>query len=102
MHAVAPVQPVPPHCPYSATAPAVLVAVAEVLVAVVLFTLLVVVPVVVVPVVVFTVLVVVPAVAVVLAPPGGEVVGTVDGWRAVFQVAVVGQAVAATVGEVVP
>lgn len=37
-------------------------------------------------------------------PPGIEVgttVGTVDGWRAVSHVAVVGQGVAATVGEVV-
>lgn len=35
-------------------------------------------------------------------PPGGCVVGTVEGWSAVFQVAVVGHAVAATAGEVVP
>ena len=33
--------------------------------------------------------------------PAGGVVGTVEGWRAVFQVAVVGQAVVATVGDVV-
>lgn len=35
------------------------------------------------------------------APPGGRVVGTVLGCRAVFQVAVVGHAVVATVGDVV-
>lgn len=36
-------------------------------------------------------------------PPGavGTTVGTVEGWRAVFQVAVVGQGVVATAGEVV-
>ena len=34
--------------------------------------------------------------------PGGGVVGTVLGWFAVFQVAAVGQAVVATVGETVP
>ena len=34
--------------------------------------------------------------------PAGSVVGTVAGWSAVFQVAVVGQAVVATAGEVVP
>lgn len=34
--------------------------------------------------------------------PGGWVVGTVAGWSAVFQVAVVGHAVVATAGEVVP
>lgn len=33
------------------------------------------------------------------ALPPGTVVGTVEGWRAVFQVAVVGQAVVATEGE---
>lgn len=35
-------------------------------------------------------------------PLGGWVVGTVAGWFAVFQVATVGQAVVATVGDVVP
>ena len=35
------------------------------------------------------------------APPPGTWVGTVEGWRAVFQVAVVGQGVVATVGDVV-
>lgn len=44
----------------------------------------------------------------VVDPPGavvrdpGTTVGTVLGWLAVFQVAVVGQAVVAMVGEVVP
>lgn len=36
-----------------------------------------------------------------VADPTGAV-GTVEGWLAVFQVAVVGQGVAATAGEVVP
>lgn len=34
-----------------------------------------------------------------VAPPPGTAVGTVEGWSAVFQVAVVGQGVAATAGE---
>lgn len=34
--------------------------------------------------------------------PAGSVVGTVDGWSAVFHVAVVGYNVVATAGEVVP
>ena len=36
------------------------------------------------------------------AEPPGTMVGTVEGWSAVFQVAVVGQAVVATVGEGTP
>ena len=35
-------------------------------------------------------------------PPEGIVVGTVEGWSAVFHVAVVGHAVVATAGDVVP
>ena len=35
-------------------------------------------------------------------PVVSGVAGTVDGWEAVFQVAVVGYAVVATVGDVVP
>jgi hypothetical protein len=34
-----------------------------------------------------------------VAPGAGTTVGTVVGWRAVFQVAVVGQAVVATAGD---
>ena len=36
-----------------------------------------------------------------LEPPPGTAVGTVEGWRAVFHVAVVGQGVVVTVGDVV-
>lgn len=42
------------------------------------------------------------AVLVATTPPAGCVVGTVEGCRAVFQVAVAGQAVVATAGEAVP
>lgn len=42
------------------------------------------------------------AVLVATTPPAGCVVGTVEGWRAVFQVAVAGQAVVATAGDAVP
>jgi hypothetical protein len=43
-----------------------------------------------------------PAVVVGFGAPGGGVVGSVDGCWAVFQVAVFGHAVAATVGEARP
>lgn len=42
------------------------------------------------------------AVLVATTPPAGCVVGTVEGCRAVFQVAVAGQAVVATAGDAVP
>ena len=65
---VAPVQPVPPHCPYSATVP---------------------VPDGALPLAV-PLLVELAADELAATPPEGMVVGTVDGWLAVFHVAVVG------------
>lgn len=97
-HAVAPVQPIPPHWPYCATVPALWLCVgAGALVfgadGVALLLLL-------------------DGAAgtedgaagteVGAGAPGGAVVGTVAGCPAVFQVAVVGHAVVATAGEVVP
>lgn len=52
--------------------------------------------------VVWAVVVAPPPPAVLVAPPPGTTVGTVEGCKAVFQVAVCGQAVVAIAGAAIP